>query len=297
MKNVNNQCLKSNKVAGDAEKFNFIPSIEDVDFNRDYLFTNLDCFGVDPENRPSTKEDIIVRRYAKLMLDGKWFYDLSPLYVGINNLFIANGEHRRKAIKLAIEKGIEQPIVHVRFFDDGTNLKEKREVLNGGKHWNSDDYVEALVSAGNSDFIFLRDFCLDEDHPQLHSTKGKPYYNKGAIVLGSTYKEFKDAYLSGIWGIKHQDIAVSEKRYTEMVRIKKALKYDAAGQDCWIYIGEAWNEFSKANSEYASRIKNLPDGIESFYDALKYIDNTNSNKPSEWLERFVKALDYAEKHA
>jgi hypothetical protein len=42
------------------------------------------------------------------------------------------------------------------------------------------------------------------------------------------------------------------------------------------------------------RIKRLPEGIENFYDALQYIDNTNSNKTNEWYERFINALEKAE---
>lgn len=289
-------CSKNgqNCVATSAQ-IDFIPSIEEVDFNRDYLFTNLDYFGVDPKNRPSEESDITVKKYAKLMTDGKWFFELSPIYVGINSKNIFNGENRRKAIKLAMEDGLK-PLIHVRFFDDTDDLDAKRQALNGGRHWNSDDYVESLVQAGNSDFIYLKEFCLDEDHPQLHSVKGKPYYNKGAIALGSTYKGFKDGYLTGDWNITHKDIATSERRYNEMVRIRKSFRLDQAGQDCWIYVGEAWNRFSK-NAGYMDRVKRLPEGIETLYTALKYVDNTNSNKTNEWFDRFVEALEKAERNS
>ena len=282
-----------NSVATSA-MIDYIPSIEEVDYDRDYLFTSLDSFGVDPNNRPSADDDITVKRYAKAMKNGKWFFELSPIYVGIVSRTIFNGENRRKAINLI--KDEVHPIIHIRFVDDTEKAKEKREALNAGRHWNSDDYVEALISSGNKDFKYLKDFCLDEDHPQLHSRNGKPYYNKGAIVLGATYKEFKDAYQNGEWDISHNDIATAEKRYGEMVRIKKALGYDEAGQDCWIYFGEGWYKFSK-NKGYMDRIKMLPDGIETFYTSLKYVDNTNSNKTNEWYGRFVEALEKAERHS
>lgn len=285
-----------NSVATSTE-MDYIPTVSTVDYNRDYLFSNLDSFGVDKGNRPSEDADKIVKDYAKKMLSGMWFFNVSPIYVGIKSHNIFNGEHRRKAINLAIAKGLT-PIIHVRFVNDDLPDKELdalRAALNGGKHWNSDDYVEALISAGDSDFKFLKDFCLDPDHPQLHSAKGKPYYNKGAIILGSTYKRFKDAYLEGSWGLTHEDISTAEKRYNEMVRIKKALHYDEVGQDCWIYLGEAWYQFT-SNKGYAARIKNLSEGIETFYDALRYVSNANSNKTSEWLGRFVEALEKAERH-
>lgn len=276
-----------------------IPTIDDVDvFHRDYFFTNLDAFGVDSGNRPSEEDDVIVKKYAKKMLNGEWFFELSPIYVGIHSLNIFNGEHRRKAINLAIDKGL-RPIICVRFFDDSGDKKtldKKRDALNSGKHWNSDDYVKALISAGDKNFIFLDKFCVDEDHPQLHTKKGLPCYNKGAIVLGSTYRGFKEAYLGGSWDVTPDDLATAEKRYGEMVRIKKALGYDDAGQDCWIYIGEAWYQFT-TNKGYADRIKRLPNGIESFYDALRFVDNTNSNKTRVWFGRFVEALEKAERHS
>lgn len=288
--NAQNSASRSTQMEVDV-----IPSLENVDFHKDYAFTSLDCFGVDDDNRPCDESDITVKKYAKIMQKGKWFYELSPLYVGIHSLNIFNGEHRRKAINLAKQKGAN-PIIYVRFFDDSENKPEKREALNSGRHWNSDDHVDALVSAGNKNFIFLRNFCLNEDHPQLHSSKGKPYYNKGAIVLGSTYKEFKEAYLSGEWDLKPEDINTAEKRYSELIRIKKSLGYDDAGQDCWIYIGMAWYRFSN-NKNFADRIKRLPDGIETFYSALRYVNNTNSNKSEEWYGRFIEALEKAERHS
>ena len=274
-----------------------IPTIDTVDFHKDYFFTNLDAFGVDPGNRPSDDTDVTVKKYAKLMQKGEWFFELSPIYVGIKSLNIFNGEHRRKAINIAMEKGLK-PLICVRFFDDTDEktLEGKRDALNSGRHWNSDDYVKALISEGDKNFIFLDKFCKDKDHPQLHTKKGLPCYNKGAIVLGSTYRGFKDAYLGGSWDISNDDLYTAEKRYQEMVRIKKAVGYDDAGQDCWIYIGEAWYQFS-SNVNYMSRVKRLPKGIESFYDALRFVDNTNCNKTKVWFGRFVEALEKAERHA
>ena len=274
-----------------------IPTIDTVDFHKDYFFTNLDAFGVDPGNRPSEDDEVTVKKYSKKMQKGEWFFELSPIYVGIKSLNIFNGEHRRKAINLAREKGLK-PIISVRFFDDTDkkSLDKKRDALNSGRHWNSDDYVKALIAAGDENFMFLDKFCRDEDHPQLHTKKGLPCYNKGAIVLGSTYRGFKEGYLSGSWDVKPEDFATAEKRYAEMVRIKKVLCYDEAGQDCWIYIGEAWYQFSTSN-DYMDRVKRLPKGIESFYDALRYVDNTNCNKTKVWFGRFVEALEKAERHA
>ena len=292
---MNNLKNGQNGVATSAPQIDYIPSIAEVDYNRDYLFTNLNSFGADKSNRPSDYDDVAVKKYCKAMLNGNWFFELSPIYVGIHSKNIFNGEHRRKAIEQAIEKGLK-PIIHVRFFDDTEKLSQKRVALNSGRHWNSDDYVEALISEGNTLFKYLKTFCLDEDHPQLHSTKGKPYYNKGAIVLGSTYKGFKDGYLSGEWNVPQEDIATCEKRYAEMVRIKKSLGYDNAGQDCWIYFGQAWYKFS-SNKQYMERVKRLPDGMESFYRALQYVDKTNSSKADEWFNRYVEALEKAERHS
>ena len=283
---------KNSQISVATNALDVIPTIETVDFHKEYPFTTLDFFGVDDENRPSEESDSTVKKYTKLMIQGEWFPELSTIYVGIYSLNIFNGEHRRKAYKIAKEKGYN-PIIWVKFFDDSENLKGKREALNGGKHWNCDDYVEALVNV-NKDFAFLKEFALNEDHPQLHSAKGKPFYNKAAIVLGATYKTFKEGYSSGESPFNNQGIARGEQTYSELIRIKKALKYDDAGQDCWIYIGEAWHSFI-SNAGYWTRIKNLSDGIESFYDALKYVDNTNSNRASEWLKRFENALEKAEK--
>lgn len=293
---MNNVLLNGQNCVATSAQLDYIPTIKDVDYHKDYFFTNLDFFGVDNGNRPSEYDDVTVKNYTKKMISGKWFFDYSPIYVGIKSKNIFNGEHRRKAINAAIEKGYK-PTICVRFVNDtdDTKLNDLRNALNGGRHWNSDDYVEAAISAGNKQFSYLKEFCLNEDHPQLHSKNGKPYYNKGAIVLGTSYKDFKEAYTSGEWNIPLKDIETAEKRYMEIVRIKKALGYDDAGQDCWIYIGMAWYQFS-TNKGYMERVKRLNEGIEDFYSALKYVDNTNSNKTQEWFGRFVEALEKAERH-
>lgn len=275
-------------------EINVIPTIETVDYNRDYLFTNLDFFKVSEENRPSEETDATVKKYYKMMADGEWFYELSPIFVGITSMKIENGEHRRKAINLLREKKGIEPIVHIRFFDDTVDLKEKREALNGGRHWNADDFVEALIQSDHKSFKYLKDFCIDEDHPQLHSVKGKPYYNKGAIVLGLTYQEFKKAYQTGEWDIPYTVSATAEKRYAELVRIKKALRMDEASQDCWIPIAESWFKIS-TNTALMNRIKDLPDGIEDFYKELTITDNTNTSKQNVWYERMITALENAER--
>lgn len=295
--------MKENIISGQncgatSAQFDVIPSIKDVDYNRDYLFTNLDWFAVDPKNRPSEDDDVTVKKYAKMMLKGEWYFELSPIYVGIKSQQIFNGEHRRKAIDLAKEKDADfNPIIHVRFVDDTTpDADKKREALNAGKHWNSDDHVESLITSGNEDFKELKKFALDEDHVQLHSVKGKPYYNRAAIAMGSTYKDFKEGYLTGDWNITRTDIRRSEQTYSELVRIKKALGLDADGcHDFWIQIGEAWQLFIK-NTGYMDRVKRLPNGIESFYDALRYNSNKNSYKREDWFNSFVEALSKAERH-
>lgn len=293
--------MSNNKTLGNDRRrvsqpleVNVIPTIETVDFNRDYLFTTLDAFKCSKENRPSEESDATVKKYYKMMADGEWFYELSPIYVGITSMQIENGEHRRKAINLLKEKKGIEPIIHIRFFDDTVNLKEKREALNGGKHWNADDFVEALVQSGHKSFIYLKTFCTDEDHPQLHSIKGKPYYNKGAIVLGLTYPDFKKAYQTGEWDIPYEVSATAEKRYSELVRIKKALRMDEASQDCWIPIGESWYKFS-TNPLLMNRVKALNDGIEDFYRELTITDNTNTSKATEWYNRMITALENAER--
>ncbi len=275
-----------------------IPTIDTVDYHKDYFFTNLDAFEMDPGNRPSEEDDSTVKKYTKKMLKGEWFFELSPIYVGITTKKIFNGEHRRKAINNAMAKGLK-PIICVRFFDDSgdkATLNKKRDALNDGKHWNNDDRVEALISDGNRDFAYLKNFCLDEDHPQLHSIKNKPYYGKGAVILGANYAEFKEAYQTGEWDLSHRDISTAEKRYNEVVRIKKALGYDGEGADYWIYIGQAWYEFSN-NKNLMDRVKALPDGIETFYSALRYVSNVGSHKPKVWYGRFVEALEKAERHS
>ena len=293
--------MNDNKTLGNDRRrvsqpleLNVIPTIETVDYNRDYLFTNLDAFKCSKGNRPSKESDITVRNYYKMMAEGNWFFDLTPIYVGITSMKIENGEHRRKAINLLKEKKGIEPIIHIRFFDDTVKLEEKRAALNGGKHWNSDDCVESLVQSEHKSFTYLKNFCLDEDHPQLHSSKGKPYYNKGAIVLGLSYSDFKKAYKTGEWDIPYEVSATAEKRYGELVRIKKALRMDEASQDCWIPIGESWYSFS-SNPLMMDRIKALNDGIEDFYRELTITDNTNTSKSIEWYNRMVTALENAER--
>ena len=290
MQNAKFNCQKS--VATGAQRMDYIPTIQDVDYNRDYLFTTLDFFGVDKANRPSETDDATVKKYAKSMVAGEWYFELSPIYVGITQQTIFNGEHRRKAIDLAKAKGLN-PVIHVRFVDDRKDADSKREALNSGKHWNADDHIEALISAGNKDFAELKKFAVDEDHPQLHSVKGKPFYNRAAIAFGSTFSDFKKGYETGDWNITRSDIRRSEQTYNEMVRIKKAFGLNDAGHDFWINLGQAWKKFYSDEALY-SRVKKLPNGIESFYEALSGLGTMNSYKTEEWLDKYKEALGIAE---
>lgn len=288
---------KNSVIGKNNSKFNYevdvIPTVDNVDYHRDYFFTNLDVFGVSKDNRDSDIDDTTVKKYYKMMMDGEWFFELSPIYVGISTLEITNGEHRRKAINKYSLKTGERPVVYVRFFDDTEQVKEKIKALNSGKHWNCDDYCNTEANNGNKAFKFLRDFCLDEDHPQLH--KGdKPNWNKGAVVLGITYTNFKTAYQTGEWDLSYEDTSTSEKRYAEIVRIKKAFRLDEASQDCWIPIAESWCDISK-DKDLMDRINRLPDGIETFYRELTIAENTNSSKRSVWYDRMITALENAER--
>lgn len=282
---------------GQTNAINTVPSIEEVDYLRDYLFTGdqLEQFKVDPNNRPSEIDDATVKKYSKIMLNGDWFFELAPIYVGIKSMTIFNGEHRRKAIVRSMEKDSKfKPVVHVRFVDDSVRASDKRDALNAGKHWNSDDYVEAQISGGNGLFALLKEFALDEDHPHLHSKRGKPFYNKSAICFGSTYSEFKDGYETGDWKVNKKFVDRREQTYGEMARIRKAVFPEPISHDFWLNFGDAWKTF-RYNEAVSSRILRLPEGIESFFDALGRLGPLNSYKVGDWTKRFSDALYEAEK--
>ena len=275
------------------EKINFIPSINNVDFHKDYPFDNLDCFGVDKGNRNSSGN---VKDYFKKMKDGKWFFELPLVEVGIKSLNILNGEHRRKAYNMYVEKTGNKPIVWVRFVDDSGDIKALREALNGGKHWNAEDYISAHINEGHPDFIALYDFAMDKDHGRLHGEKkekNKPYYAFAAIALGSTRTEFKKGYLTGNWSISRSDYRRAEQTYSEMVRIKKCVGLGDAGHDFWLNIGEAWQTFYRDKATW-DRVKALNNGIEDFYDALMCLGTMNTYHKDDWYERYIKALELAE---
>lgn len=278
------------------DSINTVPSINEVDFFRDYLFTgdNLEQFKVDPENRPSDIDDATVKKYSKLMLAGSWFFELSPIYVGITSMTIFNGEHRRKAVVRSMEKDKDfNPVVHIRFVDDRDKAREKREALNSGKHWNCDDYIEAMVSAGDPDFIALKEFALSEDHPHLHSKNGKPFYNKAAICFGTTYSAFKKAYETGVLELDKKYIARSERTYSEMSRIRRLVFGNDVSHDFWLNFGDAWKKF-RFDEAVSRRIQNLPDGIDTFFDVLGKMGPLNSYKLPAWTKRFSDALYEAE---
>ena len=299
--------LVSNQV-GDQhqEGVNIIPTPETVDFHRDYAFTDLSFFKNDAFNRDSTTNDGTVKRYKKMMLNGEWVFEISPIWVGINTHTIANGFHRKLAYDEARAEGLDE-VMYVRFFDDSKPEKRANliKAFNSAKAWRVDAWCESRVAQGDPNFSFLKRFALDEDHPQLHGKSNNPYWNKAAIVLGLGYSGFKAAYETGAWNLEHDTVKNAEKTYEEMVRIKRSLRLDLTSQDEWITWGEAWIEL-KNDKNFQRDIKNLPNGIEDFYDALKFVDNTcvefdpktgkKIQKKKVWKCRFKEALAKAERH-
>lgn len=269
-------------------EYNVIPNLSTVDYDKIYHFSSLDQFKKSDLNRESNVAKI--KEYAKLMKEGKWMFELSPIYVGIGSMEILNGETRRNAINLAKSKGVEINDISVIFVDDFPESRKKDvvEALNATKHWQIDDYISCWITQNVTSFKYLKDFCTDEDHPKLHS-KNRANYGKGALLFGQTYQGFKKTYKNGNFTISEKDKKLAESRYEQIVRIIKALAFDAS-DDYWIPIAEAWYKVS-SNKNNIERIKNLPDGFETFYNGLyeKYALK-GSNNTDEWVRRFIEVI-------
>lgn len=268
--------------------------LANVDYDRDYWFDTdtVLSFKESKDNRPSKDDEDAVKAYAKLMRAGKWVFSLSPIYVGVSTKAILNGEHRRKAIRLALAKGAIIPAVKIKFVDDKDERTRKQvvNILNSGKALRCADCCEREVKEGNKDFIELKKFCLNTDHPRLH-TKGINW-NLGGVLVCGNYKAFKAGYQNGDWEVSKKQWDRAEQTYNEVYRIRKALRLEDAGQDCWQYICEAWHRIIN-DRECWQEIQKLPNGIEDFYEELKSCDNTNSNKPQEWYNRLVGCINNA----
>ena len=280
-----------------APKVNIFPKIDQIDYHREYPFDNPNLLINHPMNRPIFEGDIHVKQILKLMMSDGWIECLQPIYVGSETHFIYNGGHTNEARKKFIESTGMSPVFYVKFVDDSNLSDEEKkkliQALNWGKPWHCDDYCNALIADGNEDFICLKEFCLDEDRPYLHTDKGKPHFSKGAVAFGTTNTEFKKAYQTGKWRLTHQMIQSAPERYYRLTRIRKALGLDKAGHDFWLNIGEGWINFEREG--YIPRLNALPNRFETFCETLALSGTMNSYKKDDWLNKFVETLKRAEK--
>lgn len=294
MTNSNNVVMPSFK---GNEMVNVIPTKENVDYNRIYVFNDFDvvdkCFVMYEDNRELDKKHIneIQTDIDKVPFKSKFF---SPIRVDINTMGVADGQHRLEAFKKAWKEGSTE-VMRVIFEDypttnDGRDRMTIISRINGtNKNWGVKDHQHRLLVEDNTNMVNVADFGKTHRICQKINKKGEvvDFYPRYAfaILLGrNATKEVKDGTIK----VSKKDLEFGEKMNAELEKLVDALGYEI---NSWFEsFAHAWYNIRKNDNANSAIVDEL--GIDTI---CKYIFNYFNGwhpvtRKTEWENRFRTAL-------
>lgn len=288
-----NENVVMSTLKGSYEKgINFIPTKENVNYNRIYLFNNpkaVEKFNFHNENRFLKKSHIkeIIKDIESSPFHSKYF---NPIRVDINTLSIADGQHRLSAFLKAWENGSKE-VLRVIFEDypknDMINIVAK--INSSNKNWTVSDYQHKLLVQGDDAMNQLERFGKEHTLTQKLNKDGEvvgcyPRYVY-AIVFGKNITS--DVKKSNVV-IEEGQVEFAAKLHSELEQLVQALGYEVSS---WFEsFACAWYNIRKNDGAYSQIVDEI--GIITIADNIKrYFDGFNIvTRKSEWEQRFRNAL-------
>lgn len=151
------------------KKVNYIPSKENVEYNKVYEFNDVSVirkFVFDERNRDLSQKsnERHWKEIQRSIEKGKAQY-LPPILVDINTLTIVDGQNRTKAIMEAIMNGKDATLKVI--FNNVKNDKELIDTIksmnsnNGVKTWSINDHIHCSITSGNESLLKIMDFARE----------------------------------------------------------------------------------------------------------------------------------------
>lgn len=280
------------------KKFNEKVTPETVNFEKIYLYTNLDWAERHPKNRELDEK--LVKKYKNSMLNGASDELIGLMVIDINTNYIYDGQHRIEAYKQAVLDGFDRPL-RVMFIDAPKDEEKQIELitsLNDGKHWNNYDFIHSYKE-GDNDLKKLEEFCLS--HPRLYrevktgKKKGTrtPFYRRAAAVVTGEPTYYKKALINGTFKVDEDAWKEAETTYNEAM---KFLENTGLNKQSDIpAIESIFNAWYAIRNDYNSRrkIEKLPNGVDDIFDSCYNMDITHTTKVEVWKDRFKNAINEA----
>lgn len=273
---------------------NFIPTIDNVDYNQIYLVDDLkiaeSTFGFFKANRELKKAHIKEIKDAILSEPYKAMF-IAPIRVDINTYNIIDGQHRYSAFRGAWECGSNEPM-RVIFENLPTNdaINIVAKINSTSDNWGIKAYEHKLKEEGNQHILNIEEF--GKSHPICQKVNKKNevvgYYPRYvyAILFGKNItKEVKN----GSVVVTDEDLVFGDKIYNEVEKLIHSLNYDI---NSWFEsFAHSWYDIRKNDRIYNRIIDNL--GIDFI---AKHIADTEMRKnhpvtsKGEWDKRLRTAI-------
>lgn len=276
---------------------NVIPTKETVDYNRIYVYDDLDvvekAFKMYEDNRTLYKTHIseIQADIDKLPYKSKFF---SPLRVDINTMGIADGQHRLEAYKRAWKNGSKEPM-RVIYEDyptsnDGRDRMDIISRINGtNKNWGVNDHQHRLLAENNTSMVNIREFGMSHKLCQKKNKNGEvvdfyPRYAYAILLGRNATKEVKDGSIKA----SKKDLEFGEKMNGELEMLVDALGYE---MNSWFEsFAHAWYNIRQNDKANSSLIDEL--GLETICKHIyKFFNGWHPvTRKTEWENRFRTAI-------
>lgn len=276
---------------------NVIPTKETVDYNRIYVYDDLDvvekAFKMYEDNRTLYKTHIseIQADIDKFPYKSKFF---SPLRVDINTMCIADGQHRLEAYKRAWKNGSKEPM-RVIYEDyptsnDGRDRMDIISRINGtNKNWGVNDHQHRLLAENNTSMVNIREFGMSHKLCQKKNKNGEvvdfyPRYAYAILLGRNATKEVKDGSIKA----SKKDLVFGEKMNGELEMLVDALGYE---MNSWFEsFAHAWYNIRQNDKANSSLIDEL--GLETICKHIyKFFNGWHPvTRKTEWENRFRTAI-------
>lgn len=212
-------------------------------------------------NRPvkmSHVKELISKK--ELIKNGKWDMHEAVLVNILTNV-ILNGQHRVTAYLWAIENGIIPKDTLLKVDYDEVPVEEELNVIrmvNGGKNWTNDTYVESKAAEGDPNYVQLVKFC--DEHELCHKGKSNRSYRSAvAMMTGKRVNFDKEEFV-----FTPELAKKGEKVHNELLTILQIL--DITRGDAGVEgMAQSWYYYRDEHkfSEWKNMMKNTTRSINS----------------------------------
>ena len=274
---------------------NIIPSKEDVDYCKIYMYNNIDAvskFNTFDGNRNLSKSHVSeickdIQGGDKNPYKAKFF---SPIRIDINTMCVADGQHRLEAFKMAWNNGSNEPMKVV--FEDYPSERIMdiiSKINSSSKNWTVTDYIHKMEQEQEPSMVNITDFGMTHRLCQKLNKKGEvvDYYPRyaSAILFG---KNFTKDIKNGSVHITEGQLSFGNKMHDELQMLIDALGYEL---NSWFEsFAHAWYEIRSTDYGYNQYIDTI--GLNTICANIKYFFNGKQivTRKSEWARRFREVI-------